>query len=374
MAKVCVVASYAPSLINFRGPLIRALAERGHEVTGCAPGLDETIQNGLQMLRASAYSLQMNRTGTNPLADIALMLSLVELFRRIQPDVVLSYTIKPVVYGTFAATLARVPRSFSLVTGLGYSFTRHDERFDLKQWAVNRIIQTLYRTALARNERVFFQNPDDRRLFADLKLVRAEKTIVTNGSGVDLAHYTRVPIKPGPTTFLLIARLLYSKGIREYVEAARLVKAQFPDARFQLLGPFDSNPAAISPTEIQTWHEAGIIEYLGATTDIRPFMAECSVYVLPSYREGTPRTVLEAMAMGRPVITTDVPGCRQTIRHGENGLLVRPQDVQDLASAMIYFLRNTEKIHEMGEKSHALVVEKFDANQINVVLIEAMGL
>jgi glycosyltransferase involved in cell wall biosynthesis len=239
----------------------------------------------------------------------------------------------------------------------------------------------LYRIALKGNERVFFQNPDDIDAFVSLQIVRPEMVTKTNGSGVNLEHYSvqAETVKDdnleNRVTFLLIARLLVEKGVREYVAAARAIKRKYAEARFMLVGwSFEENPSAISSTQVEAWREEGLVEIFGETNDVRPYIASSSVYVLPSYREGTPRTVLEAMAMGKPIITTDVPGCRETVVDGFNGFLVKVKDKDMLAEAMEKFIVEPELIKTMGAASRRFAEEKYDVHKVNQVINEAMGL
>ena len=259
----------------------------------------------------------------------------------------------------------------SLMSGLGYSFLGGS----VKQRIVSRLARFLYRLALPHNRSVFFQNPDDRELFIKLGLIRDHnQAVLINGSGVDLDQFKEAPLSIDSHVFLLIGRLIKDKGIIEYVEAARNLKQRFPQARFQLLGRYESNPSAIKRQQVELWQRDGVIEYLGATMDVGPFLASANVFVLPSYREGTPLAVLEAMATGRPIITTDVPGCRQTVRNGENGFLVPAKDAAALAEAMERFILSPHLIPRMGRRSREIAVEKFDVIKVNAVILKTMGL
>tara|TARA_R110002096_G_scaffold67332_15_gene163456 strand:+ start:499 stop:1617 length:1119 start_codon:yes stop_codon:yes gene_type:complete len=371
MAKVVLLGSFAPSLVNFRGKLIQDLVNRGHEVIGCASGEDDAIAAELEAWGARYIPLNLERTGLNPIADLGSMNEMIRLFREIKPDGIFAYTIKPVVYGSIAARLAGVPRMFSMITGLGYAFMGSTR----KQRIVGGIAKLMYRTALKTNTSVFFQNEDDAALFADLGLMESEKAVLTGGSGVDLEHYELAPIPDGPVRFLMCARILVEKGVREYFEAAQLVHQSFPEAEFGFVGPFDvGNPSAIDEKALNAMNPGGLVKLHGGTDDVRPWFRECSVYVLPSYREGTPRTVLEAAAMGRPVITTDSPGgCRQTLREGETGMLVPVQDSNALADAMKWFLENPEQIPKMGEAGRNYMAERFDVKVVNRTIIDTMG-
>lgn len=374
--KFLLIAGIARSVVNFRGPLITALQERGLEVHVAAPGLTVDSQFGCELKSRGVYihSIPLQRTGINPISDVRAFIWLVRLMKMIRPEFSLGYTIKPVVYGALAAAITGVPRRFALVTGLGYAFSATEESSDLKRSVVKKIVHFLYRRALLNCEKIFFQNPDDEALFRKLGLVdQSGVTRIVNGSGVDIDFFSVVPIS-GQVCFLLIARLLRDKGIMEYVEAARIVRAKHPEVRFLLVGDLDENPTSISSVELGAWVKEGIVEYRGRLLDVRPAIAESSVYVLPSYREGTPRTVLEAMAMGRAIITTDAPGCRETVVNGENGLLVPVKAVDELASAMLRFVKQPGLAKEMGDRGRALCEAKYDVHKVNKFMLAELGL
>ncbi len=375
--KILLLAGLADSLINFRGPLIAAMQSRGLEVHVAAPDLP--VQNALrlqlQAMGLIVHEVPMSRTGTNPLSDLRTMWALWRLMRQVQPEKVLGYTIKPVIYGTLAAWLANVPHRFALITGLGYAFLGDGKRNKLQT-----LVQWLYRGALSRATSVFFQNPDDLELFKNRGLLKAGTGVcVVNGSGVDLSHFELRPLPRTNTStismnFLCIGRLLGDKGIREYAQAAQTIRHRHPASRFMLVGGIDSNPDSVSQAEIDTWVSDGSIEYAGKLADVRPAIESCSVYVLPSYREGTPRTVLEAMAMGRAIITTDAPGCRETVVDGDNGYLVPIKSANALVSAMERFIENPESAADMGQRSRQLAEDKYDVHKVNAVMLREMGI
>ena len=367
-----LVASFPDSLIKFRGPLIEALLSAGCEVHVAVPGLDlhSDIAARLKTLSVQVHDIPLQRTGMNPVKDLSALFALRRLMRKIGADYVLGYTIKPVIYGSLSAWIAGVGNRFALITGLGYAFT--GEATGLRK-VLRALIQQLYRFSLSRNRLVFFQNPDDEALFRELSLLKsAVPSYVVNGSGVDVTEYTVAPLAEAPS-FLLIARLLGDKGVREYAQAAALVKQRFPGVTFRLVGWIDDNPDAIKQAELEAWIAAGTIEFLGKLSDVRPAIRDSSVYVLPSYREGIPRTVLEAMAMGRAVITTDAPGCRETVVDGDNGYLVPVQDVSALAVAMTKLVESPARVIAMGARSREMAEDKYDVHAVNAVMLREMG-
>jgi len=369
LAKIVIISHYSPSLINFRGDLIRAMVELGHKVICLGP--EAGFEQPLQELGADYRQIPLHRTGLNPLKDVKTLFSLRKVLRETKPDVVFSYTVKPIVYGSIAAHMAGVRRMYAMIEGLGYVFIGQS----LKQKFLRQLVCFLYHKALKYNKAVFFLNPDDMRLFVDNSIVpKAVKPVLLNGIGVNIEKFAFAQPKLSPVTFLLIARLIKDKGILEYVESARLLKQKYPAAKFQLLGPLDINPAAITQEQLERWSKEGIIEYLGKTNDVRPYIAEASVYVLPSYREGTPRSVLEAMSMGRPIITTDAPGCRETVIDGKNGFLVPVKDVDALKSAMEKFILEPDLISQMGKQSRVIAEEKYDVRKVNRAILKEMGL
>jgi glycosyltransferase involved in cell wall biosynthesis len=370
--KFLLIAGLAESLMNFRGPLIAALQEAGFEVHVAAPRLEvgDRIRLQLESKGLTVHDMPLRRTGTNPLSDLKALLALFRLMRAIRPRFVMGYTIKPVIYGMLAARLTGVPNRFALITGLGYAFQGNGQRKTLQILA-----QRLYTIALAQAHKVFFQNPDDEKLFRQLGILGdGSVSRVANGSGVCLERYAEVPLPGGPPRFLMIARLLGDKGVREYVQAAARIRQHYPDVVFRLVGPLDENPDSISRAELEKWLGEGVIEYLGELSDVRGAIADSSVYVLPSYREGTPRTVLEAMAMGRGVITTDAPGCRETVVDGDNGFLVEPRSVDELEAAMRRFVDTPALTGVMGLRSRLMAEEKYDVRKVNAFMLREMGI
>lgn len=375
--KFLVIASYTPSFIKFRGHLLSDIQSRGYEIHLASPELNKYPKevSSLKALGYTVHEIPMQRTGTNPLIDAKTLMALYRLMKDIQPTYTLAYTIKPVIYGSLAAWMSKVPNRYALITGLGYMFQEAEK--SRKQKTFQKIAHNLYRSALSTTDKVFFQNPDDLECFKSLNIISENKpTVVVNGSGVDISEYKVAPLVKKDDTqevsFLLIARLLKDKGVREYIEAAKVIKPNYKDVRFNLVGWIDENPAAINQEELNSWINDGLIKYWGKLEDVKPAIADSSIFVLPSYREGTPRTVLEAMSMGRPIITTNAPGCRETVIEGVNGFLVSIKSVDELVHAMEKFINNPEIIATMGKKSRKIAEDKFDVHSVNKVMLKGM--
>jgi glycosyltransferase involved in cell wall biosynthesis len=370
--RLALITSQAFSLANFRGTLITTLRSRGVDVLALAPDYDEATRAAVEALGAKAVDCPGTRTGTNPLRDLSDTVRLAALLRRLEPDATLGYFIKPVTFGTIAAWLAGVPRRFAMIEGLGYVFIGTGQRQRLGRRLLRRLVTRLYRFALARAEKVFFLNDDDIAEFASSGLVDRRKAVKLGAIGVDLEGWQLAPPVLAPITFIMTARLLREKGVPEYAEAARLVKAQHPETRFILLGGLDSNPSVIARSDIEGWMREGILEWHGHVP-VRPWLTQASVYVLPSYyREGVPRGTQEAAAMARPVITTDVPGCRETVLDGVTGYLVPPRDAKALAAAMLRFIENPELVVTMGRASRMLAEERFDARRADALVADTI--
>lgn len=352
--RVAITANTAWNLWNFRLGLIGALQEAKHHVTAFAPR--DAYASALEEKGVAFHHIPMDGKTTNPVKDVAYLVRLFQAYRKLRPEVVLHFTIKPNIYGTLAAGVLGIP-VIDNITGLGNVF--------LKDTATSRIVKFLYRAALSYAGRIFFQNPDDRRLFLENRIVTAGKTDLLPGSGIDTGRFAPLP-KDGPggrLVFLLIARLIWEKGIREYVQAAGIVQERHPDTEFQLVGELRvNNPSAIPRGQIDAWQKEGRIRYLGYTDDIRSVIRNADCVVLPSYyREGVPRTLLEAASMAKPVVTTDSIGCRETVEDGVNGFLCRPRDPADLAEKLIRFIGlGEEERRRMGGRGREKVRAQFD--------------
>ena len=356
------------NIVNFRRGLISALQQAGFRVVALAP--PDKYSDRLAELGVEFRPIEIDKQGVSPRRDLMLLGHYYRALRSIRPDIYLGYTAKPNIYGSIAAHLLGIP-VINNVSGLGTAF--------IKQGLLTRIVTSLYRLAFNRSATVFFQNDEDKAMFERERIVSAQRARLLPGSGINLTDF--VPqaspaASDGEFRFLMIARLLWDKGVREYVEAARRVRAERPNARFQLLGFLDvPNRTAVSRTEVETWVAEGVIDYLGQSDDVRPFVAAADCIVLPSYREGLPRVLLEGAAMARPLIASDVPGCRHVVEHGRNGLLCEVRDSESLAETMRELLHmGDEKRMAMGVAGRRLVEEQFD-EQIPINLyLEAMAL
>ncbi|MEL7608279.1 MAG: glycosyltransferase family 4 protein [Bacillota bacterium] len=366
--KVLVLASYTRSLITFRGDLIRDMIANGHTVITCAPEEDDTGE--IARLGTRFVQLPFLRAGINLLAEIKLMADYKQLFLREKPDVVFCYTIKPNVYGPPSAKGTCDAKIYIMVTGIGNAFLSGN---GLKGAFLKTVSKALYRHAIQCCERVIFQNPDDRNDFLSMGLVKPEQIELVNGSGVNLTYFQAGPLPEQPV-FLMIARLLREKGVFEYLEACRLLRKSGSSAICALLGPYEQRENAITPEDIQPYIDDKSVVYWGETRDVRPFLAKCSVLVLPSYREGTPRSILEAMACGRAVIASDVPGCRETVEHGTNGYLVPAKQPAALADAMKKLVDSPETIAQMGQESLNICRTKYDVQLVNREMLHILGL
>ncbi|MCX7663809.1 MAG: glycosyltransferase family 4 protein [Tepidimonas fonticaldi] len=372
--RVVLIGHAAGATLNFRVPLIADLVAAGCAVEVLAPDWSEAQLTRLAALGARGPAFPLARTGLNPLEDLRTLLALCRHLRQTRPDVVFTYAAKTNVWGMLAAWLAGVPHRVAMVEGLGYAFTDggHGRR-TRKQRLVGGVLGTLYRAAFAAAHRVVVLNPDDAADLQRLCGLSPRKTLLLGGIGVPLDEWPLHPPHTEPMTFTLVARLLREKGVLEFLQAARRVKARHPAARFWLLGPLDDNPGGLREADLRPWLDDGTVEWPGAV-DVKPWLAQTSVFVLPSYREGVPRSTQEAMAMGRPVITTDAPGCRETVVEGVNGFLVPPRDVDALERAMRRFIEEPSLVARMGQESRRLAEERFDVRKANAVLLKTMGL
>jgi glycosyltransferase involved in cell wall biosynthesis len=371
---IAIVCSYTVSLVNFRYRLLQTMVDNGHEVVAFGPEDDAPTIAALAAIGVRFVRIPMARAGLDPREDMRTLASLYRELRRLSPDLVLSYTMKPIVYGLLAARLAGVRRRHALVTGLGYVFSGDESNPRLP--FIRRVATWLYRIALHGDGRVFVYNQADADDIKSGRMIRdLARIVAVPGSGIDLQRFAAAEVPQGAPVFLMIARLLREKGPRRIREAARRLRQRHPKARFQILGPQDPSPLAIPRDEIERWVAEGSVEYLGETADVRPYLAASTVFVLPSYyREGLPRSILEALATGRAVITADMPGCRDAIVPGENGYLVPPRDPEALATAMERYIVDPDLAATMGRRSQEIARARFDVEAVNRLLLKEMGL
>ena len=367
MKTIGIVINTSWHIYNFRTGLIKALQEMGYRVVAIAPKdvySPKLIETGMDY-----FEIKMNNMGTNPVEDIKLTYEYYKLFEKIKPDLLLLYTIKPNIYGSVAAKMLNIP-VISSITGLGTVFL-HDN-------VSSKVAKLLYKIALKIPKKVFFENPYDKNIFIDQDFVEKEKVVLIPGAGINTNEY--MPIEKmksdekHPLKFLFIARLVKDKGLIEYIEAIRLLRAKYPSIEFAILGPYyPDNPTAITKKEMDEWVEEGLVNYLGESDDVKSIVSKYDCIVLPSYREGLSRVLLEASSMEKPVVTTNVPGCKDVVEDGVNGFLCEKKDAVDLADKMekIIQLTNDERI-QMGKRGREKVVKEFDEPIVNKKYIDAI--
>jgi glycosyltransferase involved in cell wall biosynthesis len=371
MSRVHIFDGYKGAFVNFRAQLIADLIRGGHSVTVSAPDIDPEMALALSANGVCSRSIRLDRVGINPLRDLLGFLSIVRAIRHSRAEVVLAFSSKAIIYGTLASMLCGVRVRAAFVTGLGYTFVSSSGRGKVARFFQH----SMYRIALRKATVVFFQNEDDVSAFKELGLVSEVTCIrLTNGSGVDLGQFQARPVTD-PTVFLMVGRLLKGKGVLEYCRAAEMLAREAPQARFLLAGWADvDNPDSVDIEQFtRAMSDAGI-HFLGRLGDVRPALAGCGVFVLPSYREGTPRSTLEALATGRAVVTTDAPGCRETVEDAWNGFIVPVADATALAAAMRKYIEHPALALEHGRRSRELAEAKFDVHAVNAGILQAIGL
>lgn len=370
--KVILFCNSSLSILLYRLPLIKDIVKKGYKLQIWGPPDQDSVKviEELNKIKIKYNFVKINNASFNLFNDIRLMFNILILLRKESPDFLMCYTLKPILYGSFCSAVKGGVKTYSFVTGLGYVFTENTFLIRLLRF----FVKQAYKAAFFLNERVFFQNQEDRKIF-DLPLLNPRFDVIA-GSGVDLAYYSYSPpsVTKKKMTFLFIGRLLKHKGILEFVAAAKILKSKYKNSSFIVVGDLTPNPSCISRETLEKWKKERYISYKGYHEDIRPFLKETSVFVLPSYREGIPKSVLEAMSMGRPVITTRAPGCQDTVEEGRNGWLVEKQNVPDLVAAMEKFLKNPHFILQMGKESRKIAEEKFDIKKINENLLQGMGI
>lgn len=371
--KVLMIGSLGWSLVNFRLDLMRRMIANGHKVIAAAPDLEPANIGALRAEGIHPVSIPMERTGVNPLADMRTLRALRKLMRQARPDLVVPYTMKPIVYGSLAARLEGI-ECVPLFTGLGYAFCEDVPQG--KRRMVRDVSVMLHRHATRDVRKAFYYNKAEARDIRRFRLVPSDAQLVpVPGSGVDTARFAPSDPPKGPPSFLFVGRLLRSKGVEDLLTAAKILRNSGLNPRIELLGPTDSNPDTLPLDSLEEWHDAGLLIYHGATRDVRPYLAGASVLVLPTkLREGVPRTILEAMACARPVITTDAPGCGETITDGESGFVVPVDNPRALAGAMRKFIDDPDSVMWMGEAARKLVTERNDVHKVNRLLLTQLGL
>lgn len=373
---VVFIGTAASSTLNFRSDLIKELQQNSHEVYVFSSEYTSQELEAIESLGAIPIAYKLNRSGLNPLADIKSTYALSKEIRKIKPDLVFSYFSKPVIFGTLAAKLARVPKVMGMLEGLGYTFTEQPRDISKKTQVIKKAQILLYKLALPQLDKLIFLNPDDPKDLLEKYNITVKQVEVLGGIGLNLTDYKHSNNYPKDITFIFVARLLAEKGIHDYIAAAKIVKDSYPQAKFIVLGAIDKEArGALKDSELKHLTANEIIEYPGHVNNVAEWIAKSSVFILPSYyREGVPRSIQEAMAIGRAVITTDVPGCRETVVDGVNGFLVEKWNPQALAEKMIYFIENPEQVAIMGYESHKMAQEKFDANEVNKRLLAILEL
>jgi glycosyltransferase involved in cell wall biosynthesis len=369
--KIFVLGNQARAFITFWSILLRRCLEAGHSVICAVPKGDARSDAALVATGAHLIHYRLDRKGINPLRDLQTLRELTRLLKEEKPDLLFTSTIKPVIYGCLAARFARVPLIYAAITGLGYAF----EADTVFKKCINRLSVALYRPALRGAKGIFFQNQDDVTVFRQNGILTHEARIVlSRGVGVDTARFAVAPLPPPPLVFLLVGRLLEAKGLQEYAAAARILKKRYPKIRFQILGPPEQGLGSVSLDTVRAWETEGHIEYLGQTDDVRPCLAAAHVLVLPSWREGTPTSIMEGMSMGRPAVVTDAPGCREVVRDGVNGRLAPLRDAGALAATMENFILNPEEIAVMGAAAREFAVKECDAELVAGQMLMEMGI
>lgn len=373
--KIVLIGTTGSSFYGFRSDLILKLVHQGHTVYALTSEYTEACLNKIKALGAIPITYQLSRGGLNPFADIQSFLQLKRILKQIKPDIAFSYFAKPVIYGSMAAKAAKVPMVIGMLEGLGYTFTEQPEGQSTKTKIIRNIQVLLYKMAFPCLDKMIFLNPDDQYDLMEKYHLNVPNVHILGGIGLNLKDYPYAVSNTSPMKFLFIGRLLKEKGVFEFIQAIRIVKSKHPDAHFTVLGEIDhQNMGALKQKELDQLINEQLFEYPGYVADVNKWIVNSSVFVLPSYREGVPRSTQEAMAIGRPVITTDVPGCRETVENGINGFLVPKWNPEALAEKMCYFIENPEQVNIMGLQSYQIAQEKFDAEKVNSKLIEIMGL
>lgn len=367
--KIAVISSHTPSLFWFRMEMMKSFQKSGCQVFALGNEQESKWSEKFRAEGITYRQILVQRNGTNPLKDLKTLSSIKTVLKEIMPEKIFTFQAKTVIYGGMAAAQLGIHEVYPLIAGMGSVFLKDD----LKTKIVRKIMVTEYKLGMRNSPVVFFQNREDEKIFRDNGIVKNQKVVFLHGSGVSVEKFTVTPM-PETFGFLCISRLIRDKGVYEYLAACREVKRKHPEVRCLLVGPYDSNPSALKPEELEPFINDGTIEYFGEQSDVRPYLAQCNVYVLPSYREGTPKTNLEAMATGRAILTTDVPGCKETVVDGENGFLVPHKNVDALVEKMEVFIEDPSLAQKMGVNGRKKAEEIFDVNIVNRTICDTMGI
>lgn len=371
MKKIILLNNTAQNILGFRKHLVQFLLAHNYQVYAMATDFTLETKKKVEALGAVPIDYTFARGGLNPFVDLKNMKQLEHIFKKIQPEILLVSFAKPVIFGTLAAKKAKIPKIIAMLEGLGYTFTEQPEGQSLKAKLIKQIQVFLYKLALPKTDTIIFLNPDDPKDLLDKYHIKVKKREILGAIGLNLDEYQFSNAPTNSISFIFVARLLREKGIFEYLKAAKIVKTKYPSAIFRVIGNFDNeNPGALKQDELKYYIDNNIVEYPGFVDNVNEWITKSSIFVLPSYREGVPRSTQEAMAIGRAVITTDVPGCRETVVEGKNGFLIPKWDVAALAKAMEYFIENPEEIKRMGQESHQIALEKFDGEKVNEKLLK----
>ncbi|WP_213994637.1 glycosyltransferase family 4 protein [Arsukibacterium sp.] len=373
--RIAVVGTLAETMLGFRADLLKTMAAAGHQVYAFATDYDENSIAAVKALGVTPVSYQLSRFSLNPLADLKTCWQLYKLFKQYQISLSFCYFAKPVIYGSLAAWLARVPLRVAKIEGLGRAFTVPASGLTVKAKALRRLQVALYQLSLPTTHCVFLLNQDDKTDLIDQYRINLKQLCVLKGIGVELDNFPIMPVPTEPVRFIFVGRLLNEKGIRYYLAAAEQLKKRYPQVEFVVLGQPDAGAGALSATELEYYVSNNIVRYPGKVANVVPFLVQSSVFVLPSYyREGVPRSTQEAMAIGRAIITTDAPGCRETVEQGYNGILVPVHDQAALEQAMLYFIQQPEQICTMGLHSRKLAEQHFDVHKTNARIMNLLNL